>query len=228
MTKTVLLAGAAVALALSAGTASAGAAHPTTAVKHQPGHIVLFPPKGGTLYDQTDSDGGVGLVSQNFESSFDAYDSQAADDFSVPAGHTWKVSGVNVVGVYFNGYGPASSENVFFYKDSKGLPGKLVAECDNQAGSDNGTGSFSINLSNCTGKTKFKGGNTYWVSVQANLNFSGGGEWGWEDRSVQSGNPAAWRNPGGGFGVCSSWGTLQSCLGYGPDLLFSLKGKDKT
>jgi hypothetical protein len=45
---------------------------------------------------------------------------------------------------------------------------------------------------------------------------------------VQNGNGAAWQNPGGGFGVCPNWASLEGCLGYGPDLLFALKGKDKT
>ena len=32
------------------------------------------------------------------------------------------------------------------------------------------------------------------------MTFNPNGEWGWTDRTVQSNNPAAWQNPGGGFG----------------------------
>ena len=48
----------------------------------------IFPaPNGGevVLYDQTDSAGADGFPVQNFEASFDAYDSEGADDFVVPA-----------------------------------------------------------------------------------------------------------------------------------------------
>src|SRR5256885_244321 len=47
---------------------------------------------------------------------------------------------------------------------------------------------------------------TYWVSVRANMSFAAGGQWGWDDRTVQDNSEAAWQNPGGGFGVCPSWG----------------------
>ena len=33
------------------------------------------------------------------------------------------------------------------------------------------------------------------------MDFSSGGQWGFGDRTVQSGSEAAWQNPGGGFGV---------------------------
>ena len=89
------------------------------------------------LYDQNDSDDGIGIVSQNFESSFDAYDAQAADDFTVPAGDTWKIKEVDVTGVYFNGSGPSRDETVTFYKSKKGRPGKVVGESQTVAGDDN-------------------------------------------------------------------------------------------
>ena len=224
--KTVLLATAAV-FALSAGSvASAKPAHPGVASpKGAFAHHTIFKtPKGSvTLYDQNTNDSGVGLVSDNFDSgSFPSYSDQGADDFKVPKGHKWIVQEVDVTGVYFNGPGPAEGVNVFFYKDSGGLPGDLVKEIDNASFTDSG-GSFAIK----TGKVKLRKG-TYWVSVQANMNFAGGaGEWGWEVNSVQTGNQAAWQNPGGGFGVCPTWAPVESCLGYGPDFMFALKGKDK-
>ena len=54
---------------------------------------------------------------------------------------------------------------------------------------------------------------TYWVSVQANMDFSVGGQWGCTDRTVASGSEAAWQNPGGGFGVCPSWGARGTVCG---------------
>jgi hypothetical protein len=221
MTKTVLLASAAI-FALSAG--ASAATHPTAVATHAQAHqIVSAAPGSTTLYDQNNNDNGVGLVSQNFESTFDAYDAQAADDFQVPSGHKWKVKEVDVTGVYFNGSGPATSVNIFVYKNKGGLPnGAPKVECDNlNIAQDNG-GSFVIKIPKSC-KISLKAG-TYWLSVQANLAFSQGGEWGWEGNAVQTGNAYAWQNPGGGFGLCTTWGT--ECLGYGPDFMFALKGKD--
>ena len=50
------------------------------------------------------------------------------------------------------------------------------------------------------------------------MTFSPSGEWGWTDRTVQSNNPAAWQNPGGGFGMCPL-GTPANCglAAGGPD-----------
>ena len=226
MDRTLLLASAAV-LALSiSGAASASPARPSaTSPKGTYAHQTIFKtPRGSvTLYDQNSNDSGTGVVSDNFDSgSFPSYSDQAADDFTVPAGHRWFVSEVDVSGVYFNGPGPADGVNVFFFKDKDGMPGKLVKEIDGASFTDSG-GSFSIK----TGKVKLKAGN-YWISVQADMNFAGGfGEWGWEVNTVQNANLAAWQNPGGGFAVCPVWDTLENCLGYGPDLMFALKGKDR-
>jgi hypothetical protein len=185
-----------------------------------------------TLVDNNNNDSGVGISSQNFEASFDAYDDQAADDFKVPVGHKWKVKKVIVTGVYYNGSGPAVSENVFFYKKSGTLPGILKAEFDNVVGVDNGTGSFTISLpSNAVLSGGLTGsGKTYWVSVQVNMDFNSGGQWGWEGSLNTLGNPDAWQNPGNGFGTgCTTWGVETSCIGdfgQGPSKMFALRGVD--
>ena len=36
------------------------------------------------------------LTSQDFETAFDAYDNQGADDFMVPAGETWNIESIDV------------------------------------------------------------------------------------------------------------------------------------
>jgi len=234
MTKTVLLAGVA-ALALS-GTAFAGASHPG-AVAHGLAHQVIKGAEPGsvTLYDQTGNDSGIGIVSDNFDSgSFDNYDDQAADDFSVPAGHTWKIKEVDAIGVYFNGSGPQDGVNLFLYKNKHGLPsGAPLVECDNLTPTDN-FGSFTIKVPKSC-KLHAKGGTsgkTYWLSVQANMNFVGGrGEWGWENQTTSEGNPAAWQNPGGGFSStgCTVWKQENQCIPDGQgDHMFALKGKDAT
>jgi hypothetical protein len=231
--KTVLLAGvAAAALALPAATASA-AHSPAAVVKgHLPGHMLLAPKGGGLLYDQTGNTSSVAIDSQNFESAYSAYDDAGADDFTVPSGHVWKVKEVDAPGTYYNGSGPATSVDVTFYKNSGGLPGN-VAKNGARTGLSytdvSGFGSFKIDLTQGGTQTpvKLKAG-TYWVSVVANCPFSSCGQWGWSINTVQHGNPGAWENPGGGFGVCPTWAPVASCVGYGPDFVFALRGKDVT
>jgi hypothetical protein len=186
------------------------------------GHVTHIAAPAGTLYSQNDNDSGNGIVSQNFEASLAAYDAAGADDFTT-TGNGWKIKQVTVTGVYFNGYGPATSETVTFYKDAGGLPG-AIGKSKTKAGTDS-AGSFVIGL----GKKGVKLPNGhFWVSVVANMDFSTGGEWGWEARTVQNGSPAAWQNPGGGFGIgCTTWANMQSCIGISgaPDFMFALSGK---
>jgi hypothetical protein len=201
--------------ASAARPATPGVAHRGT-VHAAPGHV------GAVLYDQNDNDTGVGVNSQNFETQYDIYDNAGADDFKVPGGHVWKVKKVNVTGVYYNGSGPCRDETVTYYKDSSGTPGVVKATVT-AVGADSG-GSLSI-----LAPTKLKGGSggkTYWVSVVCNMDFGVGGQWGWETRSVQNGNPGKWQNPGNGFGTgCTTWQDVQTCVGYGPDWMFALVGK---
>jgi hypothetical protein len=233
MNKTVLLASAAV-LALSVGGASAKPAHPGVAFKGTAHQAIFKTPKGSkTLYDQSDAGSGEAIDSQNFESTFAAYDDAGADDFTVPSGHTWTVKEVDAPGLYFNGYGPASSENVTFYKDSGGVPGAITkkGQRNGLSGTDN-AGSFAIDLTNggATKGVKLAGGH-YWVSVVANCSFTGGcGEWGWSTSSTLHGTAGQWQNPGGGFGICPTWGPITSCISgdTDPDFQFVLKGKDKS
>lgn len=221
MKKTLLLASSALFALTVCGAASAAG---LSASSHVKATGVIHPHAGAKmLYNQNSNSTGVGLVSDNFTSgSFSTYDDNGADDFVVPTGKKWKVGEVDVTGVYFNGSGPSAGENITFYKDASGVPGKTVKHgtftgvaCTDSAGS------FSCKLPK---KVKLKAGH-YWVSVQADMNFVGGkGEWGWEGNSVINNDPAQWENPGGGFGTsCSSWGSNSTCLGYNQDDMFDLQ-----
>lgn len=228
MNKTVLLAAAA-ALALTAGGASA-AQHPAIGVSGAKIMPVIHATKTKMLYNQNSNTNGEGIVSQNFTSgSFSpTYNASGADDFVVPKKQTWKISEVDVSGLYFNGYGPASSENVIFYADNGGMPGNAVKNgtFTDIVGTDN-SGSFSISLPN-KGMTLKSG--TYWVAVVANCSFTGGcGEWGWAENGTIHGNPAMWENPGGGFGTCPTWNTIANCISGAPagDFAFDLQGHSK-
>ncbi|HEX4158888.1 MAG TPA: hypothetical protein VHY79_10460 [Rhizomicrobium sp.] len=237
--KTVLLTTAA-ALALCVAGAAQAAPGMHAAGARGTTHPVVHhaPPKGAkTLYDQNSSDGTYGFFSQTL-SSYPQYDEYLADDFTVPKGHSWTVSEVDTTGFYYNGPGPATSVNVLFWNNKKGLPNgkKPAVECDNltpTGGLD--TGAYEITLPK-TCKAQFKGGKkgtTYWVTVQANLQgFNTSGYWAWGTDPTVHGNQASGYWYGGSVETdnptCNtSFQTIDFCFGSTVDLSFALLGKDK-
>src|SRR6186997_2091974 len=199
----------------ASGTASAKKAGRALSVGAKSSSLRVHPAKPAApavvLYDQYDNQAANSTSSQNFEASFDAYDDELADDFVVPSGDTWSINQLDAAGVYYNGAGPAVSVNLRFYDNASGLPGGSVATRTDLAMTDSG-GSFVVPIPSPV----VLGPGTYWVSVQANMDFSSGGQWGFTDRSVQSNSEAAWQNPGGGFGVCPSWGQRGTTCGIDP------------
>ena len=169
---------------------------------------LVFPKSASSvvLYDQLNNAGATDVTSQNFEASFDTFDDFAADDFVVPGGQTWNIDTVEVAGEYSGGGGPATSVNVFFYSNAITLPGTLLAaRTDISYTTVLTPGNFSILLS----PTVMLDSGTYWVSVQANQDFTPNGQWYWRNRTVQANSAAAWENPGNGFSTgCTSWGIL--------------------
>src|SRR6266513_1818466 len=172
------------------------------------------------LYDQYNNASTVASLSATF-TDFPTFSADLADDFVVPGGQTWNVQSIDADGLYFNGPGPAASFNVFFYANSGSLPGAQVFSATNQPFTQSGS-TFTVNLPSPAVLTA----GTYWVEIQANMTFNPNGEWGWTDRTVQSNNPAAWQNPGGGFGVCPTWTVKTVCIptAGGPDQVYRLNG----
>src|SRR5437588_3285995 len=173
------------------------------------------------LYDQYDNAGGNASLSQQFD-DLPTFSADLADDFVVPSGETWNVDSIDADGVYFNGSGPSTDFNVFFYADNAGLPGTQVYSATGQSYAQVGT-TFTVTLTTPAVLTE----GTYWVEVQAHMPFTPNGEWGWTDRTVQSNNPAAWQNPGGGFGLCPTWQPkLAVCIptASGPDQVYRING----
>jgi len=183
------------------------------------------------LWNQYNNAGGTGQInSQKYEPVLNSFDSQTADDFSVPAGQRWRVNGVQVDGLYYGStppFGPATSANVFIWFQQGGEPSGLVAYHKENivptAGLD--TGDFRLALSP---PAKLPPNRTYWISVQANQKFFDAAQWGWFGRTVQSGRPAMWRNPGDGFGLgCTSFEKRFSTCKIDPtthDQVFRLTG----
>ena len=182
------------------------------------------------LYDQTSSPGTNGTSSQDFETASDSFDERAADNFVVPAGQTWTVQKVAAKGMYFNGFGPAASFNVTFYNDAATLPGAAVAGGTfTGATYTNVAGIFTITLPS----SLVLNAGTYWVAVQARMDFTPGGQWAWLDRTATSNSAAVWQNPGGGFGVpaCVNYARRGATCGIdaaAPDQVFQIVGTNGT
>ncbi|MEO6252472.1 MAG: LamG-like jellyroll fold domain-containing protein, partial [Ferruginibacter sp.] len=156
----------------------------------------------GTLYTQGTGAPANGSPSQVFEPANAAFSSQAADDFTVPAGATWTVSQITTAGI---GAGTPTSVNVFFYNNSgSNLPGTVVASYNNVATYTRVGGNYTVTLPTALSLTA----GTYWVSFQVNMSFATGGQWFWGNFGTTNiGNQYAWQNPGGGFATpCTSWG----------------------
>jgi hypothetical protein len=170
-------------------------------------------------HEQLDSDNPQAIISQNFQSSFDAYDSQGADDFVLR--RPCRLRAVSATGTYFGGSGPLSSVNVTIYRARHGEPGRVVRQVLEAAYADScgGNGCPTIAMKGRLGKGR------YWLSVQGTMDFSAGGEWGWSTNNTVRGKAAMWQNPGDGFLTgCTTYGDLLTCLPIdeGGDLAFSL------
>ncbi len=104
-------------------------------------------------------------------------------------------------------------------------PGALLASASSQSYSGGATSGASASIALATPVNLAAG--SYWLSVQAQLDQSGG-QWYWGDRSVQSINLPFWQNPGDRFhSGCVAWTLKQNC-GFPPDTapaqLFRLSG----
>lgn len=174
------------------------------------------------LYDQTSNDSSSGTLSQDMG---DVYTSRAADDFTVPEGTHWMIEEVDVTGAYLEGPGPARSVEVTFHRSAHHKPGGVKMDAAIIPTSDD-NGSFRLKLGK--NSVRLKPGH-YWISVVANMDFAGFGEWLWENQTAGTteGDPAVWENPMGGLGVgCTTW-TVESKCTQTPlgDHIFVLKGR---
>jgi hypothetical protein len=237
MMKSLLLSGAAVLALCACGIAQAGPAVNALGVHGAPHAFVHHArPRGAKmLYDQNSATGTEGFFSQAL-SSTPQYDEYLADDFTVPKGHIWKVTRVDVTGFYYRGSGPASSVNLLFWPTgSNGEPNgkKGLVNCQDIAAGNLGTGAFEITLPK-TCKAKFKGGKEgtqYWLTVQANMKGpKTSGEWAWTaDNTIHGSMAAGWWY--GAFETfppqCgTSFQSFEECTGYAYDLAFDLMGRD--
>jgi hypothetical protein len=175
------------------------------------------------LYDQTSNPSGFGFISQDFEAAFNAFDSEAADDFVVPSGQSWTIDTVEVIGFYSSTVPVTSTVDVIFYTNSgTNLPDTSVSSALGVVPAVGANGFLTVTLPAAVMLSP----GAYWMSFQANLNFNPNSSlWYWLMRTVQANNGFAWRNPGNGFATgCTTWTRATSCGATQPDLLFRLNG----
>jgi len=178
------------------------------------------------LYDQTDNVGTNGFPSQFFTD----YNGRArgADDFLIPVvDGAWTIETVEVLGSYSEGDGPAPNFDVNFYANNAGLPGTLVYNAAAVVATVDNNGNVTLDL---PAPANLSSG-TYWLSVEANMAFDPNSEqWFWSTRTAQTGNPYAWEDTDGLFGItaCATWQPGASVCNVGggsdPDSLFRMSG----
>jgi hypothetical protein len=173
------------------------------------------------------------VSSVNREEAADFLDHQAADDFvlSTCTG-SCNVTTVTAYGRHEgSGTGVVSSFNVQFYTNENSLPETLIYEevISGTALSRPAVepGNFVMTM---TTPPKLANG-TYWVSVQANIDFSQTGRtWLWGENPTQSFGESAWKNPLNGYGKgCINWAPRVTVCKYpsatdDKDLSFKVEG----
>lgn len=203
-----------------------GPALPTTSSESGDEAIEPEQPPPHLIYSQYDNPATqppLGIGSQLFEPASQALSNQAADDFSIGCcSEGFLIETVKVMGEYSAGGGPASSFNVYFYRDAAGnVPGQLIFSATNRPYVGTPP-DFSIDVGNVFVDTQ-----RYWVSVQAVMDSSTNGQWFWHNRTSQLFSGAVWQNPGDGYGTgCLVWNRKNTCLPeqVWPDQVFSLYG----
>lgn len=178
-----------------------------TVITKGSGIILPSSSPAAVLYDQTGTPGLNAITSQDFEAVNDIFDSQGADDFKVPSTVSWSVTKVFVPGVYYNctACGPTPTVDVWFYQNSRptSLPGTQIYSALGVVPTIDDSGSLTIDLPT----PAVLCGGTWWVSVQANMDFATGGQWGWATSMGVLNSESAWQNLGNGFatGCDTSW-----------------------
>ena len=176
------------------------------------------------------------VVSQQFTDKNNKV-AQDADDFVVPAGKTWNISSVTVLGNYFNGgtgnppnFGPADSFIIQIFEDNNGLPGATPVFEESALQYSELNGVFTIAPTN---PIQLMSG-TYWISVVAIMSYNEKGEWGWAwNKDPQAGMEFVNQDPNGaldGNPWPASWApastTWPGQVQY--DLCFQLDGSEVT
>lgn len=160
------------------------------------------------LFDQTDSitTGGI-LCREHTTASSAQFNTEGADDFTVPNGQFWRIDSVIVEGFYNAVPDTNTPTIVTIYSDDNGEPDAVVAEREIVDGDIGDDGRLEPDFSD---DPIFLQQGTYWLSVKIEESDY---PWYWQRINAQeTSNPFHWYNPGGGYNVCTSWQPLFTCI----------------
>ncbi|MBN1363110.1 MAG: hypothetical protein JW993_21095 [Sedimentisphaerales bacterium] len=171
------------------------------------------------LYDQLRDRVDTTIYSLNFPGD-NPFDAQAADDFTVPAGKSWRVGGFRLGGVYVPSAPPNPTADITIFADDAGRPGdEWFSATGVPISPTNIPGIWDAFL----GETREVPEGRYWVTLQGNVPI--GTELRLNENSTLRGEPYHWRNPGGALAPnCTDWNVGTDCLGQQPSLAFGLLG----
>lgn len=166
------------------------------------------------LYTQTGTATVGALVNQTFESAETVYDSEAGDDFTVPAGESWLIRRVRIWGVSGAPIPAVTGLTVRIWSSTTGappLPDTMLCESTNPTFTESPLGFLTVDITGCP----VGGGNRYWITTSVRQDFDTpfGGQFWWSAMTEASSTAVAvWRNPADGFGTgCTNWATASSC-----------------
>lgn len=121
---------------------------------------------------------------------------------------------------------PNGAVQLTIYNDDNGIPGDVRYQETFPGSVDaDGDANFTLEPAQVIEAT-LNPDTRYWISVAVVMEFGLGGQWFWGSAEDTNDNAALWQNPGGGFGVCPTWGTFADCGvggGLGPDLLMDIE-----
>jgi hypothetical protein len=166
---------------------------------------------GAVLYDQTSAGSGQGVFS-------------IADDFTVPAGQSWTIQSVFADGINDLNALNIGAMTVHLYATAGSTPGAQLFAAQGVIPVQGPADDYAVP----TVGAPPLGPGTYWVSVQANVDYPSQ-IWDWSTRTVLSGSPAVIDTPV--VAGCTRWTVRGSLVPLpcptaqgGPDQLFRLDG----
>ncbi len=229
-----------------AGFAQAGPAPALAATTVSPASTVVIAPQpavmsASVLWDQPVSASNTNAyANQDFETVNDAYDIFIADDFV--NGDAWNISTIFVPGGLWNGGTSlmnATTLNWQIYADDGGKPAGdpwgngaapvwavSLAPTDPQVvismGTDGLMGNATVNLN----VPALIPAGHWWLVFYPSMAFSAGGQFGRQWSDTTNGAVAQVVNPGGGFGIPTTWSSAQAAWGVPQqDFAFRLEGE---
>jgi hypothetical protein len=165
-------------------------------------------PSSAVLYDQSGVFAGV-APAQDYQSAYDEFDSEGADDFVVTDAAGWTVSAFNFQVAFLYPSSPADPlYHINVYEDDNGLPGATACGYTSLAGAlDASRTSLSVSLPTpCVLPT-----GRYWVGMSADLVYPPKMYW-TTGLNGAIDNIGAWREPGDGNQTgCTTWAPMSAC-----------------